>query len=59
MMADHCKAGDPVIMSVIVIHGDEAPVHLVCFTRTCVITESAIALRIDQLPFGRDQIPVL
>ena len=59
MMTDHYKTGDAVVMSVIVVHGDEAPVHLVCFAWTCMVTKSAITLRIYQLPSGRDQILVL
>ena len=59
MMADHCETGNAVVASVLIVDGDEPPVHLVCFTGSGVVTEPAVALWIDHLPLGRNKIPVL
>ena len=56
VMADHREASDFVLFAIRIDHPCEAPVHLVCFSRTGPVTAAAVPLRGDCLPLCRNKI---
>ena len=58
MMADHSEAGHLKLGSVWIQNLCEAPIHLKCFPRLGRVTATAVALRRDLLPLGRQEMLV-
>ncbi len=59
VVADHGEACGGQYIACMVLHLDEAPVHLEGFSRWCRIPASTVSLRFDEMPFGRDKMSVL
>ena len=55
-MADHCKACNLILITVLCLYFHEAPVHLISFARSSLITPSTVSLRGYDLAFGRYKI---
>ncbi len=59
VMTDHCEAGSREHIARMILHLDEAPVHLEGFSPLRRVAAATVALRRHEMARGRDKIPVM